>query len=295
MHPDEAATDAELVERLLVAQFPAWAHLPLTRIGSTGTDNALYRLGPELAVRMPRRPSAAGQVAKEARWLPVLAPHLPLAIPVPLATGLPGEGYPHPWGVYRWLEGETAHAGRLADPGAAAESLAEFLTALRAIDASDAPLPGAHNSYRGVPLAARDRAVRAALAHLDGEIDTAAAMAAWERALAAPAWAGPPVWIHGDLSPFNLLARDGELTAVIDFGCLGAGDPACDLQPAWNLLPPAARERFRARLAPGEAAWERGRGWALSVAIIQLPYYRDTNPGLAANARFTIAAVLAER
>ena len=295
MHPDEAPTDAPLVARLLAAQFPAWAHLPLTRIESTGTDNALYRLGPELAVRLPRRPSAAGQVAKEARWLPALASHLPIAIPVPLAMGQPGEGYPHPWGVYRWLEGETAHAERLADPGAAAESLAAFVTALQAIDAREAPLPGAHNAHRGVPLAARDRAVRAALDRLAGEIDTTAAAAAWERALAAPVWAGPPTWLHGDLSPFNLLARGGELSAVIDFGCLGAGDPACDLQPAWNLLPPVARERFRARLAADDAMWERGRGWALSVAVIQLPYYRDTNPGLAANSRFTIDAVLAER
>ena len=295
MHPDEAPTDAPLVARLLAAQFPAWAHLTLTRIESTGTDNALYRLGPELAVRLPRRPSAAGQVAKEARWLPALASHLPIAIPVPLAMGQPGEGYPHPWGVYRWLEGETAQAERLADPGAAAESMAAFVTALQAIDAREAPLPGAHNAHRGVPLAARDRAVRAALDRLAGEIDTTAAAAAWERALAAPAWAGPPTWLHGDLSPFNLLARGGELSAVIDFGCLGAGDPACDLQPAWNLLAPGARERFRARLAADDAMWERGRGWALSVAVIQLPYYRDTNPGLAANSRFTIDAVLAER
>jgi len=264
-------------------------------VQSTGTDNAIYRLGDAFAARLPRRATAAGQIAREAHWLPRLAPLLPLTIPAPLAAGEPDEGYPFAWAVYRWVEGEPATEGRITDMDAAADALAAFVAALQGVDASEAPRPDAANAFRGTPLAPRDGATRAAIAQLSGDIDTAAATAAWESALAAPAHDGPPAWLHGDISPFNLVVRDGVIAAVIDFGCMASGDPACDLQVAWNLLTPAARARFRQRLAVDDATWERGRGWALSVALIQLPYYRDTNPGLAANSRHTIAAVLADR
>ncbi len=293
LHADEPEIDAALVGRLLARQHPSFAALPIERAESTGTDNAIYRLGGEFAARLPRRATAAGQLAREADWLPRLAPLLPLPIPVPLALGEPGEGYPFAWGIYRWVEGEPAAADRIANMDAAADALAAFVAALQGIDASEAPRPDAANAFRGTPLAPRDRATRAAIAQLVGDIDTASATAAWEAALAAPAHDGPPAWLHGDISPFNLVARDGAIAAVIDFGCMAAGDPACDLQVAWNLLTPAARARFREHLAVGDAAWARGRGWALSVALIQLPYYRETNPGLAANARETIAAILA--
>jgi len=295
LHADEPGIDAALVRRLLTRQHPSFAALPIERVESTGTDNAIYRLGTEFAARLPRRATAAGQLAQEAHWLPRLAPLLPLEIPAPLALGEPGEGYPFAWGVYRWIAGEPATAGRIADMGAAADALAAFVAALRGIDAREAPRPDAANAFRGMPLAPRDGATRAAIAQLTGDIDTAAATAAWESALAVPAYDGPPAWLHGDISPFNLLVRDGAITAVIDFGCMASGDPTCDLQVAWNLLTPAARARFRQRLAVDDAAWERGRGWALSVALIQLPYYRDTNPGLATNSRHTIAAVLGDR
>ena len=289
MHADEFVTDAALVGRLIATQFPQWAGLPITPVPSAGTDNALYRLGNDLAVRLPRIAGATGQIARERRWLPRLARHLPLAIPAPLALGAPGAGYPWPWAVYRWLDGENATLDRLADPGAVALTLAEFIAALRRIDPTDGP-----PSPRGGPLAPRDRAVRAALAASRDFFDTDAALVAWEAALRAPAWDGPPVWSHGDIQSGNLLAQGGTLRAVIDWGCLGVGDPACDLMVAWNLFTPPIRAAFRAALAPDDATWARGRGWALSCAIIALPYYIHTNPGLVAISRHSIAAVLEE-
>lgn len=292
MHVDEVDTDVSLVGRLLAAQFPQWADLPIEPVPSAGTDNALYRLGDDMAVRLPRIAWAVGQVDKEQRWLPKLAPRLPLAIPVPLAKGAPGEGYPWHWSVYRWLEGENATIERIADPRRAAIELAQFIAALQRIDATGGPPPGSHNSGRGVPLATRDAQTRAAIAALHGTLDSEAVIAAWETALQAPEWSGPPVWIHGDLQSGNLLAQQGRLSAVIDFGCLGVGDPACDLQVAWNLLAGETRNVFRAALAVDDATWARGRGWALSVGLIALPYYRSTNPVLAGISRRAIDEVL---
>ena len=294
MHAGEVHTDAALVRRLLAAQYSQWADLRIEPVRSAGTDNALYRLGDDMAVRLPRIDWAVGQVDKEQRWLPVLAPHLPLAIPVPLARGKPGEGYPWHWSVYRWLAGENATIVRLADPRQAARDLAGFIAALQRIDPTDGPPPGPHNSGRGVPLAERDAATRAAIASLDGILDTAALTAAWEADLQAPAWPGPPVWLHGDLQSGNLLAVRGRLSAVIDFGCLGVGDPACDLMVAWNLLSTGTRAVFRAALLVDDDTWARGRGWALSVGLIALPYYQDTNPVLAGISRRAIQEVLAD-
>ena len=295
MHADEVETDVSLVGRLLAAQFPQWADLPLRPVPSAGTDNALYRLGDEMAVRLPRIAVATGQVEKEHQWLPKLAPHLPFAIPLPLAMGEPGEGYPWHWSVYRWLDGENATFSPIADPRQAATDLADFVTALQQIDPTDGPPPGAHNFFRGEPLAHRDTETREAIASLRGVIDTDAATAAWEVALQAPAWPGPPVWIHGDLQAGNLLTVQGRLSAVIDFGALGVGDPACDVMPAWTLLTSAARDIFRAALQVDDATWARGRGWALSFGLIALPYYHRTNPVLAGIARYAIDEVLADR
>ncbi len=294
MHADEVATDAGLVRRLIAAQFPRWADLPIRPVPSAGTDNALYRLGDDLVVRMPRISWATGQIEKERRWLPMLAPHLPLAIPTQMAVGEPAEGFPWGWSVYGWLDGENATLDRLADPDQAARDLAQFIRALQAIDASGGPQPTPGTSGRGVPLAARDEETRTAIAACEGLIDTGAALAAWESALAAPVWQGPPVWLHGDLQSGNLLAVDGRLTAVIDFGAMSTGDPACDLMVAWNLLTAGSRETFRHAIAVDEATWARGRGWGLSPALIALPYYRRTNPGLSAIARHAIAEVLAD-
>lgn len=292
MHADEFVTDVALVRRLLAAQFPAWASLRVERVESSGTDNAIYRLGDEMAVRLPRIPSAVAQVEKEFRWLPRLAPPLPLPIPLPLAKGSPCERYPWDWSVSRWLGGENATIERLGDPHQAANDLANFVVALRRIDTAGGPLAGAHNFGRGAPLATRDAATRAAIDALRGTIDTAAAIAAWEAALLAPVWDGPPAWVHGDLHSGNLLSADGRLSAVIDFGGLGIGDPACDLMVAWNLFSAGTRESFRATVAVDDATWARGRGWALSVGLIALPYYYQSNPTLAGIARHAIDEVI---
>lgn len=292
MHPDEVEISDSLVRRLIAAQFPQWADLPVAPVASAGTDNALYRLGDAMAVRLPRIHWAAGQAEKEQRWLPQLGPQLPLPIPVPLAMGAPADGYPWNWSVTRWLVGENATLDRIAHPLKFARALAEFVAALHRISPEGGPTPGPHNSGRGVPLAERDLATRAAIVACAGLIDTDAATAAWNAALAAPAWGGPPAWIHGDLQSGNLLAQDGRLSAVIDFGCLGVGDPACDLIVAWNLLPTDAREVFRATLAVDDATWARGRGWAVSVGVIALPYYLDSNPVLAGINRRAIEEAL---
>jgi aminoglycoside phosphotransferase (APT) family kinase protein len=290
MHAGELDTDVSLVRRLLRRQFPHWAELPVRPVASSGTDNALYRLGDDLVVRLPRIEWATGQAEKESRWLPRLAPHLPLAVPVPLALGEPGEGYPWRWSICRWLEGEAATADRVANLRRAATDLAEFIAALQRIDPAGGP-----ESRRGRPLATQDAATREAIAALEGKLDTDALTEAWDAALRAPAWDGPPVWTHGDLYDGNLLAHDGRLSGVIDWGVLGVGDPACELIVAWSLFSGESREAFREALAVDEATWARGRGWALSVALVALPYYETTNPVMVANSRHRIDEVLADR
>ena len=289
MHADETPTDVPLVRRLLAAQFPEWVAVPIEPVLSAGTDNALYRLGNDMVVRLPRIHWAVGGVDKDFRWLPLVAPLLPLAIPAPLAKGKPADGYPWNWGVYRWLQGENPTVDRIRDPDSLARDLAQFVDALRRIDVAGGP-----PARRGVPLAMRDDPTRTAIAALEGTIDADAVTAAWDAALRTPAWSGPPVWVHGDLLPGNLLLQGGRLTGVIDFGEMGVGDPACDLIVAWGLLTPEARNVFRAELDVDDATWARGRGWALSIALIALPYYRDTNPALAATARHLIREVLAD-
>jgi aminoglycoside phosphotransferase (APT) family kinase protein len=297
MHADEMRTDASLVRRLLAAQFPDWADLPIERVRSGGTDNAIYRLGDDLCVRLPRIERATAQIDKEHQWLPRLAPHLPLAIPLPLAKGMPAEGYPWHWSVCRWLPGENANVERIADLRQAAITLAQFVAAMQRIDTTGGPRPGAHNFGRGVPLAMRDADTRAAIAKLHNLLDTDAVTAAWDEASNAPAWDGPPVWIHGDLHAGNLLVDHGRLSAVIDFGGLGVGDPACDFMPAWTLFSheSESRDAFRAALSIDDASWARSRGWALSTSLIALPYYLDTNPVIVAMARHAIDEVLADR
>jgi aminoglycoside phosphotransferase (APT) family kinase protein len=294
MHADEFETDTALVRRLLTTQFPQWAQRSVLRVRSSGTDNAMFRLGPDMVVRLPRYPAAAAQVEKEQMWLPRLAPHLPFPIPVPLAEGLPGEGYPWRWSVCRWLEGENPLPQDLADASALANDLARFVLALRHIDPVGGPAPGLHNFGRGEPLARRDRITRKSIAALAGVIDVDAVTAAWDADLCAPAWSGAPTWIHGDLSAANLLTIQGRLSGVIDFGGLGVGDPACDLIVAWSLFDSDGRAAFRSALGADDADWARGRGWALAVALAAMPYYKDTNPELVARGRQVVAAILAD-
>lgn len=294
MHENEVDIDVPMVLRLVESQFPRWADLAIEPVASAGTDNALFRLGDKLVVRLPRIDWAVDMVAKEQRWLPVLGPHLTLAIPRIVGRGLPGEGYPWPWSIQTWLPGQNAVVSRLGNPIQFARDLARFIISLQDVDPIGGPLPGSHNAGRGVSLAARDKATRKALRELKGEIDARAAAAAWREALDVPAWERPPVWLHGDLQAGNLLVQNGRLTAVIDFGCAGVGDPACDLAVAWNLFTSDMRLPFQETLAVDEATWARGRGWALSIALIQLPYYKETNPFLAAAARYAIDQVLEE-
>lgn len=278
MHANEIPIDADLVRRLVAEQFPHWADLPIVPVPSAGTDNALFRLGDDLAVRLPRIGWAVAAVEKEQTWLPRLASSLPLSIPEPVARGEPGLGYPWPWSVVRWLPGAPSAPDPLPDPVGTARTLARFINALRITDPSGGPAPAPGTGARGRPLAERDGATRQAIAALAGMVDTAALVDVWESALAAPAWQGSPTWFHGDLLPGNLLFWAGKLHAVIDFGTLGVGDPTCDLLPAWNLFAGESRAIFRAELGVDDDDWLRGRGWALSQAVIFIPYYLHTNP-----------------
>ena len=291
MHADEIETDVALVRRLLAGQFPQWADLRIDPVVSYGTDHDIYRLGADLAARLPRIGWATKQAAKEAEWLPKLAPHLPLALPVQMAIGHPAEGYPFDWSVYTWLLGENAN-GTIDDLDQAAIDLAAFVKALRQVDTTGAPQRP--HGGRGGPLAEGDAQVRRSVEQLGNRIDDAVALRSWEESLDASAWDGEEVWVHGDLLPGNLLVVDGRLSAVIDFGGLNVGDPACDLQPAWNVFAGDSRRGFRAELEVDDSSWSRGRGWALYQAVSALPYYWDTNPGMVRQASNALAQVLAD-
>jgi aminoglycoside phosphotransferase (APT) family kinase protein len=293
MRADEVNIDVALVRRLVSTQFPQWADLPIKPVEVGGIDNRTFHLGAHMTVRLPSAAAYALQVEKEHRWLPKLAPLLPLPIPVPLAKGAPADGYPRQWSVYRWLEGETATAERIADLRQFATTLAQFLVALQRADAAGGPPPGRHNFFRGGPLTVYDAETRQAIAALDGKIDTDAASAVWQAALEAT-WHGSPVWFHGDVSWENLLIKGGRLSAVIDFGTSGVGDPSCDLAIAWTLFGGESREAFRAALRLDDATWARGRGWTLWKGLITLAEHIDTNPSEAGRARRVIDEVLAD-
>jgi aminoglycoside phosphotransferase (APT) family kinase protein len=285
MHADELEIDEALVRRLLNEQFPERSDLPLSRVEPAGTVNAIFRLGDELSVRLPRRHGPKVPGSKEHDWLPKLAPLLPLEVPVPVAQGRPSGAYPWFWDVYTWIEGETAPVETI-DAVQAGRDLAGLVGALQQIDPAGAP-PG-----RGIPLAERDQEIRYWLNRFDGD---PAVRAEWKRALAAPPWKGPPVWHHGDLDARNWLVRDGRICAVIDWGSMGVGDPACDVMVAWKLRSRAARDAFREALPTDDATWERARGWALSQAVAALAYYTpENNPTLYREAENWLELVLSE-
>ena len=293
MHRDEVTVDETLVHGLLAAQFPEWADLPLEPVEPRGTDNWLYRLGAELVVRLPCRERTVATLVRERTWLPRLAGRLPLEIPLPVAAGEPGAGYPWTWSVFRWLDGENAIDAPVADVAQAALDLAALLEALQRIDPEGGPGPGEENFFRGAPLVTFDPRVRADLARLRDEIDVPAVTAVWDEALDAPALEGPPVWVHGDLDRRNLLTRQGRLSAVVDFGCLGVGDPACDVAVAWKVLSPGTRDIFRSARSVDDATWARARGWVVSQSLGALAYYTpETNPSLVAEARRWLADAL---
>jgi aminoglycoside phosphotransferase (APT) family kinase protein len=260
---------ADVAARLVAAQFPQWAGLPVTPVTLNGWDNTTFRLGDELSLRLPSADSCIPQVVKEHRWLPVLARQLPLPIPEPVALGRPGDGFPRPWSVYRWIAGEPASAGQVTDLAGFASSLAGFLTALQAIDTSDAPPAGAHNFFRGGPLATWDTQTRQLIRLTAGDIDARAATRVWNTALSTT-WKRAPVWVHGDLTASNLLVAGGALHAVIDFGGAAIGDPACDLVMEWTFFTGDSAAAFRRGLHLDAATRDRARGWALWKALVTI-------------------------
>jgi aminoglycoside phosphotransferase (APT) family kinase protein len=286
MHDDEVDIDTQLVRRLLLTQFPQLCDRPLKEVRSTGTVNALYRLGDDLCIRLPRVRQGASDLEKELEWLPRLARHLRLGVPEPVANGQAGSGYPFLWAIYRWVEGDTFAIDRVDDEREAADDLAHFVAELRGIDPSGAPRSGRQ------PLRRLDHVTRAAIESLPGGMDIAAVSAAWELSLRAPAWDGNPVWRHCDLLAPNLLVAGGRLTAVIDFGAAGVGDPALDVIPAWSVFGGSGRVAFRSVLDVDDGTWHRARGFALHQALLIIPYYPETNPDFVAMSKRTVEEVL---
>jgi aminoglycoside phosphotransferase (APT) family kinase protein len=285
--------DAFVARRLIDSQFPQWAQLPITAVELDGWDNRSFRLGGDLTIRLPSGNWYAQQVEKEQHWLPILAPHLPLPIPSPVAKGEPDAEFPYPWSVYRWLEGEPAATARIGDLDAFARTLARFLNALGRVDATDGPAPGQHNFFRGGPLAVYQEETLAAIDALADEVPVEAVKRVWADANAT-AWEREPVWIHGDVAGSNLLVRDGRLAAVLDFGSSGVGDPACDLVIAWTFLSGASRKRFRAERDVDSGTWSRGRGWALWKALITLRGQLESDAPQAAVPRHEITRIVSE-
>lgn len=283
--------DAATARKVIDAQFPDYANLPLRPIVSGGTDNTMFRLGDRLCARFPKRDEAVPHIEKEQVWLPRLA-SLPLNIPVPVGHGIATDLFPHPWSIYEWLPGASLIESEISNWRRAATTLADFVLSLQARDVNSAPLAGAQNHYRGVELGQRDRLTRAAIAGLSDIYPETSLLRVWDQALRTPKHDGAPVWLHGDLQGGNILVDGGHLSAIIDFGLSGVGDPACDLMVAWSVLPKSARPVFREETGASENRWMRGRGWALSVSVIALEYYRGRNETLSQISQQTIDAIL---
>jgi aminoglycoside phosphotransferase (APT) family kinase protein len=290
---DRTTIDVALARRLIDSQFPQWSHLPITEVEVDGWDNRTFRLGSAYSVRLPSGDWYAKQVEKEQRWLPVLAPRLPLHIPTPVARGAPDAEYPYPWSVYWWIEGDLASKGAIADQTAFAATLAAFLNALARVDAADGPLPGEHNFFRGGPLATYADETHEAIAKLGAEVPTEDVNRVWEDAMST-SYEADPVWFHGDVATGNLLVREGRLAAVLDFGSSGVGDPACDCVIAWTFFSGPSRDRFKADLDVARATWSRGRGWALWKALITLVGHLENDAPDAEIARRDIERVTAD-
>ncbi|KJF73909.1 aminoglycoside phosphotransferase family protein [Agrobacterium arsenijevicii] len=291
---DRIVVTTQQVRALITSQFPQWAHLDVRPVELSGWDNRSFRLGDDMLVRLPSAARYVAQVEKEHRWLPELASRLPVPIPEPLALGQPGRDYPFCWSVYGWLEGEplTRHLDH-TDLATIAVDVATFLKALHGIDASNGPLAGEHNFHRGGSLAVYDSEARAAALRLADEVDQAQAIKIWQLALSSR-WQGPGVWVHGDIAEGNLLVRNGHLSAVIDFGSSGVGDPSSDLILAWNVLNAESRAVLRRAMKLDDATWQRGRGWALWKALITLEAQRGRDEKLAEWSRRTIREVFAD-
>lgn len=285
--------NAALVSRLVREQFPQWAELSIEPVELSGWDNRTFHLGSAMTVRLPSAEAYVRQVQKEQDWLPRFAPLLPLPIPAPVAVGVPASDYPWPWSIYRWIAGENASHESINDMPRFAARLAGFLAALQHIDAAEGPPPGPHNFFRGGPLEIYDTETRQAITILGNRVDTDTAISVWDTALQA-AWHSPAVWLHGDVSAGDLLVKQGELCAVIDFGCMGVGDPSCDLTIAWTLFSGESRMAFRAGVPADEDSWTRGRGWALWKSLITLAEQTDKSSSAAKSASRVLDEVLAD-
>ena len=262
--------DEDLVRSLVASQFPEYTHLPVAQVLPGGNDNRTFRLGDELSARLPSAEGYVAGVAKEQRWLPYLAPHLPLPIPNPVGQGRPELGFPWPWTINRWMPGADALTARGLDKARFATDVGRFLAALQRVDATEGPLAGEHSFFRGASLMHYDEETRSCLGLLADDLGAeviSAAERVWDDATATE-WDRAPVWFHGDIAPGNLLVEEGELCAVIDFGTSGVGDPACDLVLAWTFLDAAERALFSAEVELDDATWARARGWALWKALL---------------------------
>lgn len=281
----------QLVGRLIGAQFPQWSDLPVAAVEQGGWDNRMFRLGREMVIRLPSAACYEAQIDKEQRWLPKLAPCLPVAVPTPVGLGRPGCGYEWHWSVYRWIDGARLHPDGITNRGKLAVELALFLKALQLVDIKNAPQAGLHNFHRGGSLRVYDAETREAVELLAGELDSKRALELWAEAMNT-SWASDPVWVHGDFAEGNLLERDGSLCAVIDFGCMAIGDPACDLVIAWTFLERSASLRFRNAMGLDAATWRRAQAWALWKALITLVQARDVHPAEALRQRSILSTIL---
>ncbi|XOV83057.1 MAG: aminoglycoside phosphotransferase family protein [bacterium] len=306
LHENEIPVDDDLVSKLVCAQFPHYAALPLARLGASGSSNLLYRLGKGLLVRLPRQPDSGAAIEKEKRWLPQLSRHLPVAVPEIVALGQPAFGYPEAWSIVGWLDGELPPACGLKEFSTAqsrglAADLADVIVALRGIDVPEAAAtdPGLR-WYRGRSLAEYDRYMRRAIQGCqsieDLDLDLDAVLDVWQQSILLPGAddAGPDCWYHSDLVAENLLLKNNKLSAVLDFGGLAVGDPTIDLHGAWELFDRQSRESFRHRLGVDDAQWLRGRAWALAIAVGALGYYWRTMPGRMHDRLIMARAVLAD-
>jgi aminoglycoside phosphotransferase (APT) family kinase protein len=292
---DKSKITLQLITDLIAEQFPQWAHLPITPVEVSGWDNKTFRLGKEMSIRLPSAEIYVSKVQKEQKWLPVLAPHLSLPIPTPLAMGQPSKIYPWNWSIYQWIEGKSANTMVIDDLNLnlIAMQLAQFLNELHTINATNGPLPGPHNFYRGDSPAVYDAETRSAIAQLQGFIDVDAVTSVWQKAISST-WSKNPVWIHGDLSAGNILIQDNQLAAVIDFGGMGIGDPACDLVIAWTFLTKESRKLFREHLSLDADTWARARGWALWKALITIAPLKDKTSSEALKQQHIIDEILNE-
>jgi aminoglycoside phosphotransferase (APT) family kinase protein len=272
--------DEDLVRYLISNQFPKWKDYAIKPVSSQGWDNRTFHLGSDMAVRLPSSESYAPQAEKEQTWLPYLSQKLPFQIPVLLEKGNPSEIFPYKWGVYKWFDGDNLELELINDISRLANDIAHFLTQLQKIDTVNAPLAGQHCFYRGAPLEVYHAETKTAIHNLSEIIDLKFATEIWDKAVGTK-WEKPSVWFHGDIAKGNILTKNGELYAIIDFGCCGVGDPACDLSIAWTFLSEQARQVFKSELNLDEATWQRGRAWALWKALITI----EGNIGKAENVK----------